>query len=210
MIPYRYALRRRLMQPGEIVIASGQCGDDAFWKLNSKKQFSISGTGAMYDFTVSAPWEDYLAQISNVSIMNSITNIGNRAFAHCFLRTIDISDSVTSIGNLAFYGCSVLISVTMPDSITNIGTSVFNECSSLESVVLSNSLESISASAFANCENLTSISVPTSVAVIEARAFYRCNQLTDVYYTGTQQQWEVITIGAYNEPLFEATIHYNS
>ncbi len=43
--------------------------------------------------------------------------------------------------------------------------------------------------------------------------FQYCSSLTDVYYTGTEQQWRNIDIdnyGNYNNPLINATIHYNS
>ena len=44
---------------------------------------------------------------------------------------------------------------------------------------------------------------------IGAYAFYSCDNLTDVYFTGTEEEWAAITIGDYNTPLQNATIHYN-
>ncbi len=41
-------------------------------------------------------------------------------------------------------------------------------------------------------------------------AFEGCSSLTDVYYSGSESDWEVIDIDdVFNDPLFNATIHYN-
>jgi hypothetical protein len=45
-----------------------------------------------------------------------------------------IPDSVTSIGNYAFAFCESLTSITIPDSVTSIGNSAFSGCSSLRAV----------------------------------------------------------------------------
>lgn len=57
---------------------------------------------------------------------NTVTNIGNNAFAYnATLTSLTIPDSVTSIGNIAFYGCSNLSIIKIPDSVTNIGANAF-------------------------------------------------------------------------------------
>ena len=63
--------------------------------------------------------------------------------------------------------------------------------------------------AFENCSRLTSVTIPTSVTEIGA-AFTDCSSLTDVYYKGTKTQWEQISIQYFNDPLKNATIHYNA
>jgi hypothetical protein len=39
--------------------------------------------------------------------------------------------------------------------------------------------------------------------------FANCSSLTDVYYTGTEEQWKAILVGAENDSLLNARIHYN-
>ena len=56
------------------------------------------------------------------------------AFAPNGLSEYTIPDSVTKIGERAFYKCSSLTSVTIPDSVTTIGEHAFNYCKSLTSV----------------------------------------------------------------------------
>jgi len=48
------------------------------------------------------------------------------------------------------------------------------------------------------------------VTIIEYSAFRECNNLTDVYYGGTEEQWNSMRIKTMNEPLTEATIHFES
>ena len=40
-------------------------------------------------------------------------------------------------------------------------------------------------------------------------AFFGCASLSDVYYTGTEAQWDAIVIQNSNEPLLNATRHYS-
>ena len=65
----------------------------------------------------------------------------------------------------------------------------------------------IEGSAFSYCSGLTSISIPDSIVQIGAYAFYECTGLTDVYYNGTQEQWNAIAIGEENALLTDATLH---
>ena len=69
------------------------------------------------------------------TIPNSLTSIGNQAFADCkSLTSVTIGNSVTSIGNQAFRGCSSLTSVTIGNSVTSIGDYAFYGCDKLVDV----------------------------------------------------------------------------
>jgi len=189
--------------------ASGTCGANLTWTLDSDGTLTISGTGKMKNYYPSnndttAPWGKNCSLIKSVVISDGVTSIGSGAFYKCSsltsvtipdsvtsiggwafcwcssLTSVTIPDSVTSIGNSAFYGCSSLTSVTIPDGVTSIGSGAFENCSSLTSVTIGNSVTSIGNYAFENCSSLTSVTIPDSVTSIGERAFYGCSSLTSV------------------------------
>lgn len=81
---------------------------------------------------------------------------------------------------------------------------------SIKDVIIGNSVTSIGDEAFWKCSSLESVVIPDSVESIGERAFWRCSSLTDVYYGGSENEWNAISIGNYNTPLTNVTIHYNS
>ena len=117
--------------------------------------------------------------------------------------------AVTVIGDRAFLQNFSLVSILISDSVTSIGVGAFSSCYSLESITIPNGVEAIGNFAFSDCQRLKSVSIGNGVNSIGNSVFYRCTSLKDVYYTGTSDQWSQITIGTNNDPLKNATIHYN-
>lgn len=121
-----------------------------------------------------------------------------------------IPNYVTEIGDWAFYHCGRLTSVTNTDSVSVIGVEAFSYCVSLVNVSIPNGVEVIQGATFAGCFNLTSIEIPASVRRIEQYAFFECEKLTDVYYRGSEAEWNSIDIEDQdNDFLKNANKHYN-
>ena len=155
--------------------------------------------------------------ITDVTIPEGVTSIGNNAFSgYASLTRITIPEGVTSIGNGAFSGCTNLTSITIPEGITSIGNSAFYRCANLTSITIPEGVTSIGDYAFYGCESLTSITMPTSVVSIGDAAFFSFYSFFmnysnwDVYYAGTEEQWNAIMIGDNNAALLNAKIHFNS
>ncbi len=196
------------------VVGSGTCGDDLTWTLDDEGVLTISGTGNMMEneSLSGMPWLNYSHLISSVAIENEVTSISDYAFNSLSLTDIELPDNITSIGGHAFFGCSSLASIKLPANLTTIRQATFIYCTSLISINLPANLTYIDRCAFAGCTALTSIEIPSSVTYIGEDAFVECSNLTDVYYTGSQDEWDNIKIyeGEGNNSLLNATIHYNS
>ena len=130
------------------------------------------------------------AGISEYTIPNSVTTIGEHAFTDCGLTHVNISNSVTTIEQSAFMLCRGLTSVTIPNSVTEIGGGAFHYCSNLTSVTIPNSVTEIGEDAFSYCDSLTSVTIPNSVTTIGDAAFSYCKSLTSVTIPNS-----VMTIG---------------
>ncbi|MBP5242768.1 MAG: leucine-rich repeat domain-containing protein, partial [Clostridia bacterium] len=98
--------------------------------------------------------------------------------------------------------------LVIPDGVTSIGNAAFSFCDRLTSIVIPDSVTSIGRYAFYRCSGLTSIIIPDSVTSIDMYAFQFCSSLKDIYYTGTQEQWNVI-MKSYSGISENITIHYN-
>ena len=159
---------------GDYVIPTGvtHIGDGAF-----------SGCGR--------PWGSELpVGLTSITIPNTVTSIGSRAFADCnTLTSITIPAGVTRIEDWTFSECSGLTSVTIPAGVTSIGSGAFSGCGQtwdpslpggLESITIPDSVTSIGDWAFSRCNRLTSITIPAGVTRIGDYTFSYCTALQNV------------------------------
>lgn len=205
------------------ISSEGTCGDNLTWVLDSDGTLAISGMGEMYSYYEIAllnnvSWGENVQNIKSILIEGGVTSIGDNAFEDCsFVKSISLPNGITNIGNYAFMNCRSLTNIIIPDSVLNIGSDAFRNCtallnielpnsvisigpnaffscSSIIEVVIPSSVSEVGASAFGRCKSLTNIMIPTSVTNIGWRVFYECNSLSDIYYGGTQAQWEMLDV----------------
>ncbi len=116
------------------------------------------------------------AQLTSVTIPNSVTIINDDAFNNNQLISVVIPNSVITIGDSAFFNNN-LTSVTLSNTLTSIGDSAFYD-NDIGSITLPNTLTSIGDRAFYG-NNLTSLVIPSSITAIGWLVF-SSNQLTSV------------------------------
>ena len=94
--------------------------------------------------------------------------------------------------------------------VTGIRNFLFSDCDDLTSVVISDNVTDLGVGAFAYCDSLTSVVIGDSVTSIGDMAFYYCPGLENIYYRGTESQWEAISKGSdWNSNTGSCTITYN-
>lgn len=125
--------------------------------------------------------------LGKVVIPASVTEIGKSAFAYCdSIGTVELSEGLITIGDYAFNQLAYnLTTIDIPDSVTSIGNY-----------------------AFGSCYELKTVHIGKGVTNIGDYAFNECVKLTDIYYAGTEAEWNAITKGANN--FSDVNIHYNS
>ena len=107
-------------------------GDGAFFWCGNLASIKVDSGNTTYDSRdncnaiIEANTKTLIKGCKNTFIPNSVTSIGDKAFAGCKgLVSVTIPDSVASIGDRAFECCEDLRSVTIPNSIKSIGKKAF-------------------------------------------------------------------------------------
>ena len=147
------------------------------------------------------------------SIKDGTLTIAYKAFENCYnITSIVIPDSVVSINGDAFVDTELYKDeMNWENGALYIGNHLIEAKSTLdgEYFVREGTL-TIGAYAFESCNSLTSIIIPDSVTRTSDYAFLNCSLLETIYYGDTEEQWNAISIGTYNENLTNATLYYYS
>ena len=136
------------------------------------------------------------ADITSITIPESVTSIQHYAFINCNSLTAVHINSIYAWCNIEFMNYEsnplnyaknlylnkeLVTELSIPDSVTTIKNYVFLNCSSLASATIPEGVTSIGESAFSCCSNLTSITIPESVTCIGSRAFSGCSSITSIH-----------------------------
>jgi len=125
--------------------------------------------------TVETPIEEMSSFLDKIHLPNSITHIGNAAFANCgYLNSIKLPVGLQYIGSEAFMNCWGLSTIAFPSQLLAIGDDSFSDCLNLQKVRFNKALKSIGAGAFFNCENLYELILPSGLEYIGEDAFTYC------------------------------------
>lgn len=95
-------------------------------------------------------------------------------------------ESITRIGNYQFYGFSMISQIVLPESVEKIGDE-----------------------AFAFCANLSSLTIPKDIKSIGKNILDGTSGFVEIYFSGSSDEWERISISSDNQALSSSTKHFN-
>ncbi len=133
--------------------------------------------------------------LTQITIPNTVTDIGEEAFAGCTKITVlefkEGGTEALKIGKKAFYNTS-LETLALPGRLTEIGESAFYGVDITE-LVIPEGVKTIGINAFQSCSSLASVSLPESLETLvetsvtssgvnyaKITAFNNCNKLTEI------------------------------
>ena len=197
-------------------------GDMAFLNCDSLTSITIPNSVTTID------WYAFLDCdiLIGITIPSSVTSIAYTAFSDCNSLTnitVDVNNKYYKDidGNLYTKDGKTLIqyangkedtSFIIPTGVTSIGYYAFLDCDNLTSITIPSSVTSIGNDAFYHCDSLTTVIFEenSQLTTIGSSAFNSCNRLKAVYYTGTESEWNAMSIGSNNSKLTNATRYYYS
>ena len=148
------------------------------WRLDKNGTdtytLTLSGSGKMADYLAEKvrPWYSYASKITKLIVEDGVSSVGSRTcYNFTVLTDVSLADTVTDIGEFSFSGCSALVSVDL-SNVTSIRANALRGDRALSDIRLSRDLKVIDYQAFrdSGADN-SSISIPASVTEIGFGAF---------------------------------------
>ena len=133
------------------------------------------------------------------SIPEGTESIAPYAFCGCMkLDSIIFTEgnsgsALKSIGEGAFNTTGIK-EIVIPESVNEIGERAFGMCDQLVTASLDAPITELSDYLFMGCTELSSVALPESLQKIYRDSFWECKNLKDVYYGGSETQWENVEL----------------
>lgn len=154
---------------------------------------AVGKTAYVNDVKVTGTKEDAVQNVEFIDDLSTVTGGSSKnPIIYNMIKSVSFPDGTINIPDFALCTSKSLKNVTIPNGVTNIGRFAFSDCTYLESITIPNTVTSIGDSAFKSCINLANI-----------------------YYKGTEKQWNSISKGTdFNSAMGNSVsggtvIHYN-
>ena len=117
----------------------------------------------------------YFISLEDITVSSNLTKIGDYAFTGCHKSNFTIPDTVSYVGENAFASARINMSVT-PSSLTTIGEDSFSGCIlANDTLTIASTVKEIESYAFADVENLKTLNI-LSAEIIDTLAFNSNNE----------------------------------
>lgn len=192
--------------------------DSAFYGTNNIEEVfigkNLESVGVFYFFTnlkiITVDIENTRFISENNVLFNTAGTTLYKYPAKSDKTEYTVPEGVERIEHNAFYKAVNLEKIILPNSLKNIGEYAFLGCSALKSISIPKGVIELYSGAFANCKSLESVALTYNLRTVNEDVFAGCSNIKDVYYNESESSWNRMAVLPGNEPLKEATIHYNT
>ena len=162
------------------------------------------------------------SSLKRADIPNGVISIGNQAFDGCSsLTTVNIPQTLTSgISVSTFKNCTALTGITVETGNTNYTSDYRGVLFDKEKTfmyhypggnksteyTLPSETRTIASYALTDCLYLKTLYIHKNLEVIRSNG--KCNSITDIYYEGTESEWNAVE-GYSHDGYPNATVHFN-
>lgn len=203
------------LQNHAIVVAfsdSGEIPTTFTWVNNGDKDVKS------YDVTSIAPNAFTYVRLQRLVIPGNVKVVDNAAFIGSLVEEVVLEEGVERIGTEAFFYSYDLQTVVVPNSIKYIGKNAFAKTKfytelaknaqdiiyvgkfaydyvgsrDVEQLQIKDGTIGITEQAFERLSGLKKIILPSTLKSIEKNAFYGCVSVTDIYFNGSDSDWEAL------------------
>ena len=155
----------------------------------------------------------YCSSLTDLTLPKSVTHIGNGAFRGTALANVYYAGTKAEFDSITYgtygyivQGANIIYTAELPGAtyyytvdyngkatITDVEETVSGNVE-IPAAFGENPVTQIGNGAFADCGLITSVTIPKSIKIIYENAFDGCDALANVYYMGTQAEWDDILI----------------
>lgn len=149
------------------------------------------------------------SNLQRVVLPSNITVIPESMFGMAInLMDVVMPEGLVEISKEAFFACNNANKFKYPSTLRILGEGVFGTAS-FEEFEVPYGVTTIKDGAFQYCTKLKNIAIPTTVTSIGANMFHeKESALEGVYYSGTESDWNKISIDSNNVKLNSVTIYF--
>ena len=114
--------------------------------------------------------------LESITLPTSLEMIGGHVFENSAIASVNLGklNSLTEIGNYAFANCDNLEAVVVPTEVYHVGDYAFYDCDNIVNPTLYFSIEYFGALAFGSCDKITDGYIPASVTTLNGNPYAAC------------------------------------
>ena len=131
------------------------------WDTDKDEELSVEEAAAVNEtFGSIFQNQEYISSFDELRYFTNITQLNAYSFYNCAqLTTITLPNSLLSIGMSAFAECRRLTDINIPKNVQLISSYAFKNCNHLTTVSIPGSVTTVQNNAFYGCNNITTVNV---------------------------------------------------